>query len=511
MGKSLRITILDRWLKGRVQYRLMSLCCSLAFALYGYDAGVLGGVQNTQPFLRAIGNPTNTYAVPMVASSYVLAATVVSMCVVFIGMPLGRRGCILMGDLCVIVGSAIQASAWSLPHIIVGRIICGFGIGFISSTVPTYMAEMSIKSKERGPEVAVQCAWLISGIAVAYWIDFGFTRMDNQVSWRFPIAAQAFFAITSGAGMLCLPDTPRWYYARNRLSEGDQVLSSLWGLEAEHPNVQHMKNEILASIQVEEEEQNKLSIVSLFWDNTDLRVGRRIRISFLILIPVLTTEGINMLVYYSTRIFANIGLSDFLSQLLAAVMNTGFAIGTWPLPWLIERWGRRPIMLWTALVCFISILIFTIMIALPHPTFATQWTAVAFVILYNFAFGFGWVGCPWLYGPEIAPLKYRHIGGAAGSFGEWLFSFLTVFAGGIAVERVGWKIWIWQVVACAGIIPFVYFMCPETSGKTLEEIDVLFVAPGYKMPDALNGDMTQKLNGKSEDEIVYTEKATEKV
>jgi MFS family permease len=170
-----------------------------------------------------------------------------------------------------------------------------------------------------------------------------------------------------------------------------------------------------------------------------------------------------MLVYYSTRIFANIGLSPFLSQLLAAVMNTGFAIGTYVLPSTIERFGRRPIMLWTALVCAVSILLFTIMIALPHPTIATQWTAVAFVIVYNFAFGYGWVGCPWLYGPEIAPLRYRHISGAAGSFGEWLFSFITVFAGGIAVERVGWSIWIWQVVACFCMIPFVYHMCPEVS------------------------------------------------
>jgi MFS family permease len=108
-----------------------------------------------------------------------------------------------------------------------------------------------------------------------------------------------------------------------------------------------------------------------------------------------------MLVYYSTRIFADIGLSAYLSQLLAAVMNTGFAIGTYPLPWTIEKFGRRPIMLWSALVCFISILIFTVMIGLPHPTLATQWTAVAFVIIYNFAFGYGWIGCPWLYGPEV--------------------------------------------------------------------------------------------------------------
>lgn len=75
---------------------------------------------------------------------------------------------------------------------------------------------------------------------------------------------------------------------------------------------------------------------------------------------------------------------------------------------------------------------------------------------------------------QIAPLKYRHVGGAAGAFGEWLFSFITVFAGGIALENIGWKIWIWMVLSCWVAMPFVWFMCPETTGKSLEEIDLLF-------------------------------------
>jgi len=111
--------------------------------------------------------------------------------------------------------------------------------------------------------------------------------------------------------------------------------------------------------------------------------------------------GINLSVYYSTVIFSKVGLSDFLSQLLAAVMNTGFAAGTWFLPMTIERIGRRSILIWSAAVLTTCMLIFVIMIGLPHPTLATQWTAVAFVIVYNFVFGYGWIGVPWLYGPEV--------------------------------------------------------------------------------------------------------------
>jgi Na+/melibiose symporter-like transporter len=208
--------------------------------------------------------------------------------------------------------------------------------------------------------------------------------------------------VISIAGMAFLPDTPRWYYAKNKFEEGDDVLTRLHDAPLDDPAVADMKAEILASIALEEEEHNKFSLLSLIWDNTDLRAGRRIRISFMIL-SLQQMMGINLSVYYSTVIFAQVGLSPFLAQLLAAVMNTGFAAGTYFLPFTIERFGRRKVLIWSAFVLTICMIIFVAMIGLPNPTLATQWTAVAAVIVYNFAFGYGWIGVPWLYGPEVRP------------------------------------------------------------------------------------------------------------
>jgi MFS family permease len=96
--------------------------------MFGYDAGVLAGVQNTEPFLSAHGHPEqgSSITIPMIASSYTLGAWVMSMCISFIAQPLGRRGCILTGNVLVLIGGSLQAASFSVAQI-------------ISSNVPTYM------------------------------------------------------------------------------------------------------------------------------------------------------------------------------------------------------------------------------------------------------------------------------------------------------------------------------------------------------------------------------------
>jgi hypothetical protein len=106
-------------------------------------------------------------------------------------------------------------------------------------------------------------------------------------------------------------------------------------------------------------------------------------------------------VYYSTVIFSQVGLSPFLAQLLAAIMNTLFAAGTVPLVYTIEKVGRRNVMMYSAVILTICMVIFVVMIGLPNPSLGTQWTAVAAIFIYNTVFGYGWIGVCWLYGPEV--------------------------------------------------------------------------------------------------------------
>lgn len=100
---------------------------------------------------------------------------------------------------------------------------------------------------------------------------------------RFPIALQTLFALVAGGITLFLPDTPRWYYAKGYEADGDETLCRLLDADINHPTVISMKHSIQASIRLEASDERGFKLIDLIWDRTDLRAGRRIRISFLIL------------------------------------------------------------------------------------------------------------------------------------------------------------------------------------------------------------------------------------
>lgn len=90
-------------------------------------------------------------------------------------MKIGRRGTIIMGNAVAVVGALIQATAYSVPQMIVGRLLTGFAIGSISSSVPTYLNECGSRINDRGPANAINAMFLIGGIPVAYCTSASFS------------------------------------------------------------------------------------------------------------------------------------------------------------------------------------------------------------------------------------------------------------------------------------------------------------------------------------------------
>lgn len=238
----------------------------------------------------------------MIVASYDLAACVTAVGISFFTFRIGRRGTVFMGNIAAVIGSIIQTSSYSVAQLIVGRLCTGFAIGCISSAVPTYLNETGIEIGDRGPANAFNAILLISGVPLAYWIDYGFTKMYNPASWRVPIIFQCIFAFVSGGTMWFLPDTPRWYYARNRFDEGDAVLVQLYDEPIESERLQYTRREIMAAIESELE-----ASASLHWkdfltmgivDKTRMKIIRRICICFWL--PMIREwMGSSLIAYYS--------------------------------------------------------------------------------------------------------------------------------------------------------------------------------------------------------------------
>ncbi|KAL8276288.1 hypothetical protein RQP46_011316 [Phenoliferia psychrophenolica] len=108
------------------------------------------------------------------------------------------------------------------------------------------------------------------------------------------------------------------------------------------------------------------------------------------------------------------------------------------------------------------------------PNKTAGWAAYGFIIIYQMAFAIGWLSVPWIYAPEISPLRYRHANTSAAVASEWLFTFVTVKVLPVGIANLGWRIYIVWTVFNAVQFVFTWIWVPETRGKTLEEIDYMF-------------------------------------
>ncbi|KAJ6092308.1 hypothetical protein N7467_004277 [Penicillium canescens] len=453
-------------LEGRSLQIAIAVSAGSAYLLFGYDQGVLGGLVSNPGFLEAIGNPSSGYLGTIVALFNIgcLGGCVIS--AVF-GNQLGRKNAIILGCVIMVIGGAIQASTFSAGQLIAGRIISGIG------NVPVYVSETS-QMAVRGRSLAIQMSIVIFGTVVAYWLDYGMIRTQTgDVVWRFPLAFQNFFALVTIFTMPLIPESPRWLYSHGRQQEAIRVLSRLLSLPENHSDLCTVVAEMEQALSVEQNNKKKLSISSLLFEKTDIKNTRRLTLCFMVQFFQQFT-GINVIAFYVTIVLeTNVGLSRELSSLVAGFIQIAFWVGTFPPIFLIDRLGRRKVLMLGSTMLCLAMTLFTVGIALKTP--ASSRLALGMLIIYEISFGMSWNCVPWLYAPEITPLNIRHVGAAAGCFSEWLWTFVIAQMTPPAIANTGWKIYILFCLMIALSVPFVYFFMPETGGKTLEEIDYIFV------------------------------------
>ncbi|KAL4876843.1 general substrate transporter [Aspergillus karnatakaensis] len=458
-------------LEGRSLQIAITVSSGSAYLLFGYDQGVLGGLVSDPSFLSAMGNPSSTY-LGIIVALFNIGCLGGCLVAALWGNDLGRKKTIIWGCITMIVGGVVQASSYGSGQLIAGRIISGIGNGMNTSTVPVYISETS-RSTVRGRSLAIQMSIVIFGTVVAYWLDYGMIRNHTgEVVWRFPLAFQDVFALITVATMPFLPESPRWSYSKGRKQEAVRALALLMDLSEDDHEVVSIVSEMEQAVSLEQSNA-KLTFRNIFLEKTEMKNGRRLALCFLLQLFQQFT-GINVIAFYVTIVLeTNVGLSRELSSLVAGCIQIAFWVGTFPPIFLMDRLGRRKTLMFGSTMLCLAMVLFTVGVALE--TTASSRLALGMLIIYEISFGMSWNSVPWLYAPEITPLNLRHLGAAVCCFSEWLWTFVIALMTPTAIENTGWKIYLLFCIMLALSIPFVYFFMPETNGKTLEEIDYIFV------------------------------------
>lgn len=335
----------------------------------------------------------------------------------------------------MVIGAILMTTAFSLPHFIVGRIITGYGNGLNTSTVPTWQSECS-KSHRRGQLVMVEGVLITGGVMISYWIDFAFSFLaTSSISWRFPIAFQLVFALIILAFILSLPESPRWLILRGREDEALNILAALSDLSPSDPFILSEFSAIKDTVL----EMQQSSFSDLFTMGPD-RNFHRVILAYVNQV-FQQISGINLITYYAATIYeTEIGLSSFLSRILAACNGTEYFLASWIAVFLVEKVGRRKLMLFGAAGMSGSMAVLAGMTYLGGN--AAGIVAAAFLFVFNTFFAIGWLGMTWLYPAEITPLRIRAPSNALSTSANWAFNFMVVMITPVAFSSIGYKTYI---------------------------------------------------------------------
>ena len=426
---------------------------ALGGLLFGYDTGVISGAEL---FFKKDFTLT-TFALEVIVSGVLAGAAVGALAGGRLADLFGRRKLLIVTAVIFAAGALLCAFAMSAVTLIVGRIIVGLGIGLSSGTVPVYISEVS-PANARGWQVSLFQLAITFGILLAYVVDYAFAGIEGW-RWMFGLAVvpSAIFAL----GMLYLPESPRWLAMNGKLENARKVLMRVRGAS----NVDAEMEEVESTI---EQTEKSAGLSELF--AASLRPALIVGIGLAIFQQV---TGINTVIYYAPIIIQSAGISSASGAILATagigIVNVLMTIVSMR---LIDRVGRKPLLLTGIGGMVVSLGILSLAFHVSMRTGALAWVAVISMMAYVASFAISLGPIFWLLIAEIYPLKIRSSSeGLAATF-NWgsnllvTLTFLTLVQG-IGASRT---FFLYALFAVAAWI-FSYHYVPETKGRTLEEIE----------------------------------------
>ncbi|KAI0011592.1 general substrate transporter [Xylariaceae sp. FL0662B] len=467
-------------LKGSWLTFWITVACATDMSLFGYDQGVFSGVVITQDYLdvHELNGPEKTSTLSIVTSIYTIGCFLGAVVAFSIGEKLGRRKTIITGTTIMTLGAILQTSSFSVPHMIVARILTGIGNGINTATAPVWQTETS-KVNNRGKLVVFEMSMNIFGFMLSNWINYGMSFVGGTIAWRLPLAIQLLFCFVLFATVPWLPESPRWLLSHGHEDEATSILASLEDKPVDDPLIIAGRQEIIYS--VEFERKNAIRWRDLLRGRT--KAGTKTVRRLLLGSGTQAMQqlgGINIMSYYlPTLLIESVKLQSSMARLIAACASVAYLFASLVAAPLVEKFGRRKMMMTSTGIQFFCFLLMTVLLYYTEkPDYPdgieVAKASVVWFFIYYMGFGLGMLGIPWLYPTEINSLPMRTKGAAVATMTDWLTNFIVVEVTPIGLKTLGWKFYIIWTIINAVAMPILWLFYPETANRTLEDLDAYY-------------------------------------
>ncbi|HYK90827.1 MAG TPA: sugar porter family MFS transporter [Acidobacteriota bacterium] len=429
---------------------LVSLVAAVGGLLFGFDTAVISGAIG---FMKAQFH-LDASQEGFVASSALIGCVLGAFVAGAMSDRFGRKRVLFLSGVFFAISALGAALPRNMTEFVIARIIGGLGIGAASLVSPLYIAELA-PAKRRGGLVSLNQLAIISGILVAYLVDWLCARgFGPETSWRWMFGSGAAPAFLLMGLLVLVPESPRWLTKQGRPEEALEILRRIGGRN--HADVE--MREIQDAIQLEGG-----SLMQL------LQPGLRIALLIAVVLAILQqVTGINTVIYYAPRIFENARFARdaaLLSSVIVGIVNAVFTVVA---ILQIDRIGRKPLLMIGAAGMGVSF-------ALAGCAFQVHATGIwvlTFILVYIASFAVALGPVVWVVISEIFPTRIRGRAMGIATVCLWIACYLVSLTFPILVDHFGdsFTFWLYGFM-CAVAFVFVWRVVPETKGRTLEEIE----------------------------------------
>ncbi|SFE43588.1 MFS transporter, sugar porter (SP) family [Chitinophaga sp. CF118] len=425
----------------------ISFISALGGYLFGFDFAVISGAL---PFLQQQFG-LDAYWEGFATGSLALGAIIGCLVAGKIADKYGRRWGLLVASAIFGVSSLAMALAPGRDFFIGFRLVAGIGVGMASMLSPMYIAEVS-PAHLRGRMVAINQLTVVTGILVTNLVNYTL-RNNGPDAWRWMFGLGVIPSVLFFVGALWLPESPRWLVKAGRSKEAGVILERIGNAS--------FARESLVTI----ERSNQLSTGGVAFNKAVLPAV----VTGVILAIFQQLCGINVVFNYTPRIFHSIGVSQD-GQLLQTVFIGGVnLVFTLLAMLLVDKLGRKPLML--AGAGGLAILYIVVVRMLAAGSADVSWFLLAAIGTYAMSLA----PVTWVLISEIFPNKIRSAATSIAVLSLWAAYFILVFTFPILFDRLkDSTFYIYAGICLLGFV-FIWRNVKETKGKTLEELEDVIV------------------------------------